>query len=112
MSAIEISSMGTVSTSWPLIKYIYAVDDYAATYKAYLKEFVDEVFVTADMQALYDEYYTLLKDSAEAERTTKTSGYYYSFFSSNSAASDFSSAVSTLKSHAQSRTTTVNSYVN
>ncbi len=111
MSSIEVSSMGTVSSSWPLIKYIYAVDDYATTYKAYLKEFVDEVFVTAEMQALYSEYYTLLKDSAEAEQTTKTGGYYYSFFSTNSAASQFSSAVSTLKTHVQSRTTTVNSYV-
>ncbi|MFI3293657.1 MAG: CotH kinase family protein [Rikenellaceae bacterium] len=67
MSAIAISSMGSVSSSWPLISYLYAVDEYAATYKSYLREFVDEVFVTSEMQALYTEYYNLLKDSAESE---------------------------------------------
>lgn len=106
MSAIAISSMGSVSSSWPLISYLYAVDEYATIYKNYLREFVDEVFITSEMQALYEEYYNLLKDSAEAEE------YGYSFFSRNSAASEFSSAVSTLKSHVQSRTTTVNSFVN
>ncbi len=105
MSAIEISSMGSVSSSWPLISYIYDVDEYVAQYKAYLREFVDEVFITADMQTLYGEYYDLLKESAESEE------YGYSFFSRNSASSEFSSAVSTLKSHVQSRTTTVNNYV-
>lgn len=103
-SSIEIDKMGSVSSSWPLISYIYGVAEYEAQYKTYLKEFVDEHFVTAQMQALYDEYYNLLKSYAEAEVSGK------SFF--NNPASEFSSAVSTLKSHVQSRTTTVNNFVN
>ncbi len=105
MSAIEVSSMGSVSSSWPLISYLYDVDEYVDIYKGYLQQFIDEVFVTADLQALYTEYSALLKESAEAEE------YGYSFFSRNSASSEFSSAVTTLKSHAQSRYTTVSSYL-
>ncbi|MFI3318827.1 MAG: CotH kinase family protein [Rikenellaceae bacterium] len=106
MSAIEVSEMGSVSSSWPLISYLYDVDEYVERYKVYLKKFVDEVFVTSDMQALYEEYYNLLKSSAEAEE------YGYTFFSRNSASSEFASAVSTLKAHAESRTTTVNKFTN
>ncbi len=105
MSAIEISSMSSVGTSWPLIKYLYAVDEYKSQYEAYLREFVDEVFITTDMQELYDDYYDLLYDYATTEETS------YTFYSSSSKASQFLSAVSTLKSHVSSRTSTVDSYV-
>ncbi len=102
---IEVSRMGNVSSSWPLINYLYDVAEYEQRYKTYLKEFVDEVFVTSDMQALYEEYYNLLLEYATAETSGKT------FFDTSSPASEFASAVSTLKSHVSSRTTTVNNYV-
>lgn len=105
MSAIEVSAMGSVSTSWPLISYLYDVDEYINIYEGYLQEFIDDVFITSDMQALYSEYYSLLQSYAEAEE------YGYSFFSRNSAASEFSSAVSTLKTHVQSRNTVVTNYL-
>ncbi len=103
--SIEVSKMGNVSSSWPLISYLYDVDEYQERYKENLQKFIDEVFITDQMQTLYEEYYTLLKVYAEAEQSGRT------FFDSSSPGTEFSSAVSTLKSHVSSRTTTVNSYL-
>ncbi len=102
--SIEVSKMGNVSSTWPLISYLYDVAEYEAQYKENLQKFVDEVFVTDQMQALYEEYYYLLKEYAEAEESGRT------FFDS-SPSSEFSSAVSTLKTHVQSRNTVVNNYL-
>ncbi len=101
-TTIEVSKMGSVSSSWPLISYLYAIPEYEERYKSYLREFIDEVFVVADMQALYEEYYYLLRDYAYAEVSGRT-------FISND--SEFDSAVSTLKTHVQSRNTVVESFL-
>ncbi|MFI3320424.1 MAG: CotH kinase family protein [Rikenellaceae bacterium] len=101
-SCIEVSKMGSVSTSWPLISYLYDIAEYEARYKSYLREFVDDLFIVAEMQALYTKYYNLLKTDAYAEESGRT-------FISNDA--EFDSAVSSLKTHVQSRTTVVNNYV-
>ncbi|MFI3248465.1 MAG: CotH kinase family protein [Rikenellaceae bacterium] len=99
---IEVSKVGSVSSSWPLISYLYDIEEYEQRYKEYLQEFIDEVFVVADMQALYDEYYNLLKDYAYAEESGRTFIDYDSEFDSN---------VSTLKTHVQSRNTVVNNFL-
>ncbi len=96
-------SLSSVGSSWPLISYIIGVDEYEAQYKVYLKKFIDEVFVVEDMDATYDAYYSLLKEYAYAEE----SGYTYIYNDSY-----FDSAITTLKSHVQSRNDVVNSYVN
>ncbi len=101
--SIEVNEMTKVSTSWPLISYLFDIAEYELLYKQYLQEFIDEVFVTSQMQALYSEYYTLLKDYAYDEVSGRT------FISSDS---EFDSAVSTLKTHVQSRTTVVTNYLN
>ncbi len=101
--SIEVNEMTKVSTSWPLISYLFDVAEYEDTYNMYLQKFVDEVFIVSDMQALYEKYYTLLKEDAYAEvsgRTFITSDTY------------FDSAISTLKTHVQSRNTVVNNYLN
>ncbi len=95
-------SMSEVGTSWPLIKYIIAQPEYEAIYKAYLQQFISEVFVPADMVSTYSAYYDLLKEYAYAE----VSGY--SFISSDS---QFDSGVATLKTHVQTRNTAVSSYL-
>ncbi len=100
---IEVSGVASVSSSWPLISYLYGVTEYKTLYKEYLQKFIDEVFIVADMQALYEEYEELLKEYAYAEESGRT-------FISNDA--EFDSAVSTLKTHVQTRNTTVNSYLN
>ncbi len=101
-SSIGVNQMGYVSNSWPLINYLFDIEEYEEMYKSYLREFVDTVFVVSEMQTLYEEYYNLLKTYAYAE----SSGY--TFINSDS---EFDSAVSTLKAHVQSRTTVVNSYL-
>ena len=95
-------SMSEVSSSWPLIKYIIAQPEYEENYKAYLQQFIDEVFVPGDMINTYSTYYELLKDYAYAEE----SGYTFIYSDSQ-----FDSAVQTLKSHVQTRNNAVNSYL-
>ena len=95
-------SLSEVGSGWPLISYLIDVPGYKQKYEAYLQQFVDEVFVPETMVQLYSEYYDLLKEYAYAE----VSGF--SFLESDS---DFDSAVSTLKSHVQSRNNEVASYL-
>ncbi len=94
--------MSKVSSSWPLISYLIAVDEYKALYDGYVQRCVDEVFVTSEMVTLYEYYYTLLKDYAYAEETGR------SFLTSDS---QFDSAISTLKTHVASRASSVASYL-
>ncbi|MFR9603005.1 MAG: CotH kinase family protein [Rikenellaceae bacterium] len=107
-SSIEVSKMGSVSSSWPLISYLYNVEEYVAMYEEYLQAFVDDVFVTAELQALYTTYYDLLLSSASSEESGKT---FFDSSTSSGKSSEFSSAVTTLKTHASSRVTTVNNYL-
>jgi spore coat protein CotH len=95
-------SMSEVSSSWPLIKYIIAQSEYNDIYESYLQQFIDEVFIPADMISTYSSYYDLLKDYAYAEESG------YTFISSDIY---FDSAVSTLKTHVQTRNNAVNSYL-
>ncbi len=103
--SIDVDEMTKVSSQWPLISYLFDIEEYEEMYKAYMREFIDSVFVTADMQTLYEEYYNLLLEYASAEVTGKT------FFDTTNCSSEFLSAINTLKSHVESRTTTVNKYL-
>lgn len=100
-SALSLS-LSEVSSSWPLIKYLIGVDEYKQSYESYLQEFVDEVFIPANLISTYSSYYDLLKDYAYAEE----SGYTYISYDSQ-----FDQAVTTLKTHAQSRSDAVNAYL-
>ena len=95
-------SLSEVTSSWPLISYIIDQPEYETVYKTYLQQFIDEVFIPSDMINTYSTYYELIKDYAYAEE----SGYTYIDY-----ASQFDSAVETLKSHVQSRNDAVNSYL-
>lgn len=95
-------SLNEVNSSWPLISYLMDVEDYEQTYKDYTLQFVEEVFVPANMQTLYASYYSLLKDYAYAEE----SGYTYL-----KSDSDFDQGVETLKTHVSSRYNAVMSFV-
>lgn len=95
-------SMSEVSSSWPLIRYIIDQPDYEAEYETYLQQFIDQVFVPADMINTYSTYYELLKDYAYAEEPG------YTFIYNNS---QFDSAVQTLKTHVQARNDAVISYL-
>ena len=94
--------LNSVSTGWPLIRYIINDADYKLQYQVYLKQFITEVFTPEKMTALYTSYYNLLKESAYSE----ISGY--TFISSDS---QFDAAISTLKTHVTERNTAVNAYL-
>lgn len=111
-SPIAINGMTSVSSSWPLINFLFDVSDYEAAYKTYVKEFVADVFNSSIMEPVYSSYQTLLYDFASAEVTGRT------FFDSTNKGSEFTSAVSTLKTHVSSRESsvtssgTINTYLN
>ncbi len=93
-----------VSSSWPLINYLVDVEEYEDTLDGYYREFIDGVFDSDRMVAIYESYSTLLYSYASAEASAKTS-----FLTS---ISSFNSAVTTLKTHVSSRYTVVESYLN
>lgn len=96
-------SLNEVSSSWPLISYLIDVDEYNAVYKSYLRKFIDEVFIPSEMIATYEKYNGMIKEYAYAE----VSGYTYIQNDS-----EYNNAVSTLKSHVQSRNNVVEAYLN
>lgn len=49
-----------VNVSWELIKNIISNKEYKKTYDLYVKKFIDEVFITKEIQSEYSEYYKLI----------------------------------------------------
>ncbi|MFI3324107.1 MAG: CotH kinase family protein [Rikenellaceae bacterium] len=99
----QLQSTRYVSSSWPLISYLIAIDEYKEIFDSALQEFIDDIFIPDEMTALYESYYTLLKDYVYAER----SGYTFLSYDSQ-----FDSAISTLKTHVTSRNSVITSYLN
>ena len=100
--AHALNFSGLSSSSWPLIGYLYADPVYKSKYDAYLQEVVDGPFNQDVMFNLYTTHANLIESYATSER----SGYTFT-----GSAANFQSAVSTLKSHAVSRTSAVDSYL-
>ena len=99
--ALSISLDG-VNSNWPLIRYLIDQSDYQAKYRAYLKKFVDEVFVPDEMTQLYSKYYEELKDYAYAEESG------YSFLNADN---QFDEAIESLKAHVSERNSVVLQYL-
>lgn len=102
LGALDLDFSNMNSSSWPLIANIYADSVYKAQYDAYLKEVIDNAFETTKMQALYDTYEALIETAATSERDG------FTFLNSSS---DFTQAVSELKTHAEQRATAVDQYL-
>ena len=90
------------SNDWPLIEFLYNDDVYRSKYDAYVASTINGPFETNYIQNLYDTYAALIASSA----TSEVSGY--TFLNSSS---DFTTAISTLKSHATSRASAVQNYL-
>ena len=101
--ALALDFSNLADAEWPLIAKIYADAEYKADYDAYLSEVIDGAFDTTAMQAKYETYKALV----ESDATTEENGY--SFLNNPT---DFSREVTTLKTHAESRATAVDSYLN
>ena len=86
---------------WPLITYILGVKSYENTFKKHIIDFVTNVFEPNKMETTYDYWQTLIQNSVEAESAN------YSFITN---ATDFSSAIGTLKSHVNTRNTVALNY--
>ena len=86
---------------WPLITYILGVKSYENTFKKHIIDFVTNVFEPNKMETTYDYWQTLIQNSVEAESAN------YSFITN---ATDFISAIGTLKSHVNTRNTVALNY--
>ena len=95
-------SLNEAGENWPLIRYLIDQPEYEATYEAYLKKCIDEVFIPSEMISKYSNYYELIKEYAYAEESR------YSFIRSDA---EFDQAVETLKTHVQSRNYAVHYYL-
>ena len=95
-------SLSEVGSNWPLIRYLIDQTEYKAVYESYLQEFIEEVFIPANMTSSYAEYYELIKEYAYEEE----SGYTFIRYDS-----EFDQAVEALKTHVQTRNDAVNSYL-
>ena len=96
-------SLNEVKNDWPLIRYIIDQPEYVSIYKAYLKQFVDDVFIPSRMISKYDACYELIKEYVYAEQTG------FSFIKNDA---EFDEAVEYLKTQVQARNDAVNSYLN
>ena len=102
--ALNLDFSNLTSSEWPLIAKLYADETYKETYDTYVEEVILNAFETTKMQALYDTYSELIQSYAITEQTG------YSFLGNNKS-SEFSQAVTELKSHASSRARAVESYL-
>jgi len=92
--------MTEVGSDWPLISFLIADDTYKAQYKAHVKNFIETTFEASKMSTYYSGQEALLSVSAGKERSG------YSFVNGQ-----FSSAISTLKSHNTSRIAAAKAYL-
>ncbi|WP_026994156.1 CotH kinase family protein [Flectobacillus major] len=98
-------NMSGVSTSWPLIRYLYDDTVYQEKYKSYVKSFTENVFTPDKMNAIFDKNYALI-----APFVIGTNGEQpkYTYLSSEQ---DFTNAIITLKNHVVSRNQAVQTYL-
>ena len=94
--------MTEVGTDWPLINFLIDQPEYETIYKSHLETLINSSFEYSRMDGIYSSQETLLFNSVSNEVT----GYSYVNGSGN-----FSSAISTLKSHCSSRIAAVNAYL-
>ncbi|MFK8081579.1 MAG: CotH kinase family protein [Granulosicoccus sp.] len=99
--ALDFSNLD--NAQWPLISRIYADDVYRSRYDILLANVMSDAFETSSIQAKYDNYASLVGPYV----TTELPGYT---FLNNSTA--FNTAINDLKSHAASRSTAVQTYLN
>ena len=100
--ALDLDFSNLDTDEWPLMEKIYADETYKAQYDLYLQNTIDTYFNVDTMQAKYTTYSALV----EASATSEVPGY--TFLNS---VNDFSTAISTLKTHVSDRTTAVETYL-
>ncbi|GGD43418.1 hypothetical protein GCM10011514_04190 [Emticicia aquatilis] len=94
--------MTEVAASWPLIRYLADDATYYAKYKSYVKDFNDNYFTSAKMNAIFDKNYNLISSSVMQEVAP------YSYLSNTAA---FTSAITQLKAHVVTRNQAVATFL-
>lgn len=94
--------MTEVATSWPLIRYLADDATYYAKYKSYVKDFNENIFTSAKMNAIFDKNYNLISSSVMQEVAP------YSYLSNTAA---FTTAITQLKAHVVTRNQAVASFL-
>lgn len=98
-------SLAGVATNWPLINYIANDPVYYAKYKAYVKDFNDNVFTTSKMNDIFDKATTLITPYVNGtEKEEKP-------YSNLTNATSFTAALPVLKQHIVSRNQAVSAFL-
>jgi hypothetical protein len=100
-------SLSSVTSEWPLIRYLMDDPVYAAQYKTFVQQFATEVFTPEKMNVLFDQYYALISPSVVGPDAVEEGKYTYL-----SNKSVFTSELSVLKQHVLSRQAEVADFLN
>jgi len=98
--ALDFSDLD--SNQWPLIAFLYNDPTYKLVYDQYLEETINTAFNSNSIQAVYNNYGSLVENYAVMEREG------YTFLNNNS---EFRSAITALSNHAVQRTNAINNYL-
>ena len=98
-------SLSGVANNWPLINYVANDPVYYAKYKAYVKDFNDNIFTTTKMNDIFDKATTLITPYVNGtEKEEKP-------YSNLTNISSFTSALPILKQHVVSRNQAVSAFL-
>ncbi|WP_394991114.1 CotH kinase family protein [Emticicia sp.] len=98
-------SLSGVANNWPLINYVANDPVYYAKYKAYVKDFNDNIFTATKMNAIFDKATTLITPYVNGtEKEEKP-------YSNLTNISSFTSALPILKQHVMSRNQAVSAFL-
>lgn len=98
--------LGMVGNNWPLIRYLMDDPVYSAVYKHEVEEFVDAVFTPEKMNALFNQYHSLIAPYVIGP-TAKEEGKYT--YLQNATA--FTNALQDLREHVNSQNQAARSYL-
>ena len=90
------------SDDWPMIKNVLSVSGYEQQFKSHINDFISNEFDPTKMATAYSELESLLQNSVANETSE------YSFLTSSA---EFSTDISTLKTHASTRNSVAKSYI-
>ncbi|MBX2896099.1 MAG: CotH kinase family protein [Cyclobacteriaceae bacterium] len=96
----------TVTSQWPLIRYLMDDPVYAARYRFYMQQFLNEVFNTATINSMFNTYYNLISPFVIGPQLAEQGKYSQL---PNPAA--FTSAQSILKQHVATRIQVATEYL-
>lgn len=99
-------SLSTVTSTWPLIRYLADDAVYYAQYKEYVRTFTDEAFAVSDIQQMLTTYHDLISPYVIGPEETETGKY-----TQLSSSAAFTSELATLKQYIVARHTAVDSFV-